>query len=164
IADELSRPAWLRFVVFGLSAVLMLSWLSGEVGDSDTWWHLKTGQFILSEHRLPVPDPFAWTTYLGKPVYPGEEITRYFNLTHEWLAQVALYAAYAAGGLTGLVLMRATCLSVFCALAGLMAYRRTSGFYRALGAAFAAAIVVHTFTVDRPQYFLALTLNLLDAS
>jgi hypothetical protein len=151
----------------GLSVLLLLCWLSRETGDSDTWWHLKTGQFILDQHRLPVPDPFAWTTYLGNPMYPGEEITRYFNLTHEWLAQVALYAAYVAGGFTGLTLMRAFFLSLFCALSGWMAYRRTSSFYRALGAAFAVAIVMHSFPEDRPQYFtyvfLGLTINLLDS-
>lgn len=159
-------PAWLRAVVVGLSALLLLAWLSPQAGDSDSWWHLKTGQFILSRHRLPVPDPFAYTTYLGKPLYPGEEITRDFNLKMEWLAEVAMYGAYAATGITGLILMRAAGLSLFCALAGLMAYRRTRGFYRALGATFAVAIVAHHFTGDRPQYFtyvfFALTINLLD--
>ena len=160
-------PAWLRWVILGLAALLLVAWLSREAGDSDSWWHLKTGQFILTQHRLPVPDPFAYTTYLGKPLYSGEEVTRYFNLTHEWLAQIAMYGAYAAAGLTGLILARAAMLSLFCALAGLMAYRRTRSFPRALVAVFAAAMIVHAFTADRPQYFtyvfLALTLNLLDA-
>jgi hypothetical protein len=149
-----------------LSALLLLSWLSREAGDSDSWWHLKTGEFIFTHHHLPVPDPFAYTTYLGRTAYAGEEITRYFNLTHEWLAQVAFYIAYTAGGLTGLILMRAACLTVFCALAELLAYRRTGSVYRGLGATFATAVVVHSFTADRPQYityvFLALTINMLD--
>jgi hypothetical protein len=160
-------PPWLRPVVLGLAAILLLAWLSREGGDSDSWWHLKSGQFILQHHRLPVPDQFAYTTYLGKPAYPGEETTRYFNLTMEWLAEVVMYVAYAAGGLTALVLMRSVCLSLFCALAGLMAYRRTGGVYRALAATFATAFVLHSFTADRPQYFtllfVALTINLLDA-
>src|ERR1700722_513212 len=126
-------PAWRRLAILGLSLLLLVSWLSRKTADADTWWHLKTGQFILSQHRLPVPDPFAWTTYLGKPVYPGEEVTRYFNLTHEWLAQVVLYTAYTIGGLSGLALMRALSLSLFCAAAGMMTYRRTHSFYRALG-------------------------------
>jgi hypothetical protein len=159
-------PPWLRPAVLGLAALLLLAWLSREGGDSDSWWHLKSGQFILQQHRLPVPDQFAYTTYLGKPAYPGEETTRYFNLTMEWLAEVVMYLAYAAGGLTALVLMRTVCLSFFCALAGLMAYRRTNGVYRALAATFATAFVMRSFTADRPQYFtflfVALTVNLLD--
>ena len=145
----------------------MLCWLSRETADADTWWHLKTGQFLLSQHRLPVPDPFAWTTYLGKPLYAGEELTRYFNLTHEWLAQVVLYIVYAAGRLSALTLMRAISLSLFCALAGWMVYHRTLSFYRALGAALAVGIVMHAFPEDRPQYFtyvfLAVTINILDS-
>jgi hypothetical protein len=78
-----------------------------------------------------------------------------------------MYGAYAAGGLTALVLLRAASVSAFCALAGLVVYRRTNGFYRALGAAFAVAFVVHSFTGDRPQYFtflfVALAIYLLDA-
>src|ERR1700733_2697016 len=158
---------WLRAVIFGLAALLLISWMSHKGGDTDAWWHLRTGRFILDQHRLPVPDPFAWTTYLGKPMYPGEEITRYFNLTHEWLAQVVMYSAYASTGLTGLAVMRAIALSLFCALAGLMTYRRTDSFYRALCATLAVAIVMYHFTDDRPQYFtyvfLALTINFLDA-
>jgi hypothetical protein len=168
IAPQPSVPlVWLHPLVLGLAALLLLAWLSREAGDSDSWWHLKSGQFILQQHRLPVPDRFAYTTYLGKPAYPGEEVTRHFNLTMEWLAEVAMYIAYAAGGLTALVLMRAVCLSLFCALAGLMAYRRTLSFYRAMGAAFATSIVLHSFTGDRPQYFTllfaALAVNLLDS-
>ncbi len=158
---------WLRTVILGLAALLLISWMSHKGGDTDAWWHLRTGHFILNQHRLPVPDPFAWTTYMGKALYPGEEITRDFNLTHEWLAQVVMYSAYASAGLTGLAVMRAIALSLFCALAGLMTYRRTDSFYRALGATLAVAIVMYHFTDDRPQYFtyvfLALTINLLDS-
>src|SRR5262249_25778553 len=104
----LAAPAWLRPATIALAALLLLSWFSGEVGDSDAWWHLKTGQFILQQHRLPVPDPFAYTTYARPDSYASEGVTRYFNLTHEWLAQSAMYAAYAGGGFTGVVLLRAT--------------------------------------------------------
>jgi hypothetical protein len=162
-----AAPSWLRPLVLGVCALLLLAWLSREGGDSDSWWHLKSGQFILEQHRLPVPDQFAYTTYLGKPAYPGEETTRHFNLTMEWLADVVMYGAYAVGGLTALILLRTVCLGLFCALAGLLAYRRTHGFYRAIAATLAVAFVVHSFAGDRPQYFtllfVALTIHLLDA-
>jgi hypothetical protein len=160
-------PRFLRPAVLALAALLLLAWLSREGGDSDSWWHLKSGQFILQQHRLPVPDLFSYTTYLGKPAYRGEEATRYFNLTMEWLAGVVMYAVYSVGGLTALILLRTICLTAFCALTGLMAWRRTAGVYRAIAAAFATAFVLHSFTADRPQYFtllfFALTVNLLDS-
>lgn len=159
-------PAWLPAVTLGLAALFLVACFSSAAGDTDTWWHLKTGQYIWQQHRLPVPDPFGWTTYMGKPAYPGEEITRYFNLTHEWLAQVVLYGSYAAAGFRGLVLMRAVALTLFCALAGWIVYRRTRSPYRSLLAGMAPWLVVGKFVSDRPQYFtyvlLALTIAILD--
>ena len=155
-------PRWLKPVILILAAWLLVACSSSEVADTDTWWHLKTGQYMLQHHALPVPDPFAFTTYMGKPAYPGEEVTRYFNLTHEWLAQIFFYLIYAAGGYGGLVLLRAGLITAFCALIGVAAYHRTNGFYRSLGASLAAATVACKFVSDRPYLitflFLAITL------
>ena len=82
--------------------------------------------------------------------YAGEEMTRHFNLTHEWLAQVLLYLTWRSTGFAGIVLGRAGLLVAFCALAGLVAYRRCGGFYRSLAAAFAAAAVADPLVADRP--------------
>ena len=160
-------PGWLRPAILAAVALLMLAAFSGEVSDSDTWWHLKTGQFLLERHALPVPDPFAFTTYTGKPAYPQEEAVRRFNLTHEWLAQILLYLSYAAGGFGGLVLWRACLLTAFCATVGWIVWRRTSAFYRAVVASLAAASASYFFATDRPYLLtfllLAVTVALLEA-
>jgi len=143
-------PRGFRPLVLALSAVLLVGWFSPEISDSDFWWHLKTGQYILERHSLPVPDPFAYTTATAHPVYAGEERTRDFNLTHEWLAQALFYLIYRVAGFGGVILFRAAVLTAFCALAGLLAWRRCGGFYGALAAAFATAGVVSEFAVDRP--------------
>ena len=122
---------------------------STEVADSDTWLHLETGKYLVEHHQIPIPDPFSFTTYLGKPL-PGEETVRAFNLTHEWLAQTIMYLAYAAGGFGGMVLLRAFLMTAFCALVGLWAYRRSQSFYRALAAAFVTAFIASYFSSDRP--------------
>lgn len=150
VAAPASAPHWLRPAILALAALLMLAWFSGEAGDSDTWWHLATGRYLVTHRALPVPDPFAFTTYLGQPAYPEEVAARRFNLTHEWLAQVALYLIYAAAGFPGLVLVRALCLMAFCATIGWIAWGRTHGFYRSVGAAVAAATAAHIFATDRP--------------
>src|SRR3954451_23770183 len=97
-ASAHAPPRWLRPTLMVLAALLVMAWSSTEVGDTDTWWQLKTGQFLLQQHKLPSPDPFAYTTYLGKAAYATEDVTRYFNLTHEWLSQIVLYVTYAGGG------------------------------------------------------------------
>ena len=146
-----ARPRWLRPAVLALAALALMAWCSMQLSDPDTWWHLKTGQYMLQHHTLPVPDPFAFTTYTGKPAYPGEEATRYFNLTHEWLAQILFYLVYAAAGFPGLVLMRAAFLTAFCGIVGLAAYNRTESFYRGVWAALAASTVAYQFPSERPQ-------------
>jgi len=110
-------PRGFRPLVMALAAVLLVGWFSPEISDPDFWWHLKTGQYIWERHSLPVPDPFAFTTALAHPAYAGEERTRDFNLTHEWLAQALFYLIYRAAGFGGMVLVRAAMLTAFCALA-----------------------------------------------
>ena len=140
-----AAPRWLRPLILALSAFALMGWFSSEVSDPDTWWLLKSGQYIWQNHKLPVPDPFAYTTYMGKPAFPGEEHMRDFDLTHEWLSELVFYLVYAGGGFAGLVLFRAALLTGFCAAVGLVAFRRSKGFYRALGAAFLAASIADKF-------------------
>jgi hypothetical protein len=136
-----------------LAAALLLGLFSSEIADPDFWWHLRTGQFVVEHRALPVPDPFAFTTGRAVDTYATERITRNFNLTHEWLAQAALYLVYRMGGFPGVVLWRAAMLTAFCALVGWLAYRRSGGYYRGLAATFAAAGVAVGFASDRPYLF-----------
>jgi hypothetical protein len=161
-----NAPHWLRPGIVVLAALLLIGWFSTPVADSDTWWILKSGQYIVQHRALPVPDPFAFTAGLGKPSYPGEETTRYFNLTQEWLAEVVFYLVYAAAGFPGLILLRAVMLTAFSATAGLLVFHRTNGFYRALATTLATAFVASNFVSDRPYQFtflfLAATLAILE--
>src|SRR2546425_8104543 len=97
-----------------IAAIMLLALFSGEIRDTDIWLHLKTGQHTLQTRALTVPDPFSYTSAMGSAKYAGEEITRYFNLTHEWLAQIAMYLIYSAAGFAGLVLARVLMLIAFC--------------------------------------------------
>ncbi len=63
--------------------------------DSDTWWHLRAGQWIVEHRQILTTDPFS-STRQGQPwVYPG------------WLSQVGLYATYAVLGYQGLIVLTA---------------------------------------------------------
>jgi hypothetical protein len=143
-------PRWLFAVMLLLGVVRVFIPFGGNIVDTDFWWHLKTGQFIVQHHSLPVPDPFSWTTYMGRAAYAGEEIVRYFNLTHEWLAQVLFYVVYTIGGFAGLILLRQLLLLSLCGVVGLVIYRRNHGFYRALFSSFATAQVAIFTARDRP--------------
>jgi hypothetical protein len=144
-------PGWLQMIVLGIAAICLIGLFSTEADDTDFWWHLKTGQYIVQQHALPVPDPFAYTTAMNPPSYPGEEQLRHFNLTHEWLAQAIMYGVYSIGGLPGVILSRAALLAALCGLVGLLSTRRTGKFYAGIAAAFATASVATWVAVDRPM-------------
>jgi len=58
--------------------------------DTDTWWHLRSGEYIVRTHSIPRHDVFSHTV-AGKPW-----------IDHGWLAQIAIYLLYAAFGYAGL--------------------------------------------------------------
>jgi hypothetical protein len=155
-----------RWLLAALCAVLLLGAFSREVYDSDFWWHLRTGQYIVQNHALPVPDPFSFTTADARDAYPGESRTRHFNLTHEWLAQIFYYGIWSAGGPAAIVFTRACAIGGFCGLVGLIAWRRRGSFYAALAATLASAAVIQPFALDRPYHAtwlgLAVTLAILE--
>jgi hypothetical protein len=159
-------PAWIKPTLLALTAVLFLTWFTGEIADTDIWLHLMTGRHTLEHRALTVPDPFCYTSSMNSPAFPGEAKTRYFNLTHEWLAQMSMYVIHAATGFPGLVLLRAVLLIVFCGLVGLMVWWRTAGFYRSLAGAIAAGAVAINFQQSRPFLitflFLAVTMAVLE--
>lgn len=144
-----AAPSWLRPLILALTGVFLLCSFSGEAKDSDMWWHLATGKYIWQNHRLPVPDPFSFTTDMGTPVYPGELTTRHFNLTHEWGMELIYYVLQAYTGFGGLILFRAMLLMVFCGVTGWLAARRSGSFYRGIAACVLSASIASTFAEDR---------------
>ncbi len=141
---------WLLPAALVLTAVFLLGLFSTEMSDPDAWWHLATGRYIVQHHRLPTPDPFAYTTAKAAPASPDEARTRQFNLTHEWLAQAAWYGVYRAGGFAAVVLWKAVLLALLCGLTGWVAARRAQSGWWGIAAALAAASLAIEFAHDRP--------------
>jgi hypothetical protein len=150
-----------------LTGFALLSCFSASFQSNDGWWHLELGKYILEHHRLPVPDPFGFATYLRGPAYPGEEVVRHFNLTQEWLTEVVFYPIFRLGGYGALVLLRALLLMAACAAVGLLAWRRTARFYLSIAASLAPVAVLYLSATDRPHlftiFFTAVFLLVLDA-
>src|SRR5713226_5540789 len=136
---------WSKLATLSLTLICLIGLFSTEIADTDFWWHLKTGQYIVEHRSLPIPDPFAYITSLS-----SEDQVRHFNLTHEWLAQALLFMVYSLAGFPAIVFVRALILATICALAGLLAARLSKSFYTGIAAAFATASVAIEFTADRP--------------
>jgi len=142
-------PNWVVPALISVTLLFLLGLFSTEISDPDFWWHLKTGAYIATQHRLPNPDPFAYTT-AAAPASPDELSIRTFNLTHEWLAQEAWYAIQHVGGWPAVVLWKALLMAALCVLTGWVVRRRTDSWMWAVAAALATASLAVEFAHDRP--------------
>lgn len=82
-----------RAVLALLSGFFVLT-LSRTIADPDLWGHVRFGGDLLLSGDLVRPDPYAYTS--GAQPW----------INHEWLAEVLLYAAWAAFGGPGLVVLK----------------------------------------------------------
>jgi hypothetical protein len=122
--------------------------------DPDLWWHIKTGELILSTHHWATTDPYSYTAK-GMPW-----------VSCEWLGDVIFAAVYRIGGLRGLevllvVLGSAVILALY-AFATLRSGNSKAGF---VAAAVLLTLANGSFNL-RPQMigylFLILTLITLE--
>ncbi len=73
-----------------------------ELSDPDFWWHLRAGQWIWENRAVPSLDPFTFAS-ADRP---------WVDL--QWLFQLILAAAFATGGVPGVILTTSTvCAGVF---------------------------------------------------
>ena len=80
-----------------LMALAVLT-VRSRFNDPDLWWHLRTGQIIWTNRAVPRTDLLSFTT--GQHAW----------VPQEWLSQLGMYAAWSAGGYSGLMLW--FCLAV----------------------------------------------------
>lgn len=124
------------------------------LGDADTGWHIRTGEYILDSRTIPSADLFSFTR-AGEPWYAWE-----------WLAGVIFALLHRAWGLKGVVLLSGTVL----ALAFTTVYRhalwRKSNGALALAVTLMAASASTIHFLARPHVFslllVPLTLWLID--
>lgn len=104
--------------------------------DPDVWWHIKTGDTILSTHRWPITDAYSFTVH-GQPWIAGE-----------WLGDVMIALAARLGGLQGLdVLLIVLASAIMLALYGYATLRSQNS-----KAGFVVAALL--FTLAAPQFTL----------
>jgi hypothetical protein len=142
----------LSFDSFLTSAALiaLTSVALAVVVQHDTWWQLRTGQYILETGRLPTTDSFSWTA--RGSYWPN----------HEWLAEVAFYLTYE---LAGMRLVAVLCALTIIATWALI-YKLTPGSDKTRGYCLLAAIGTQSVMWSiRPALFsllfVAVTLALL---
>jgi hypothetical protein len=81
VTSRLGQLALLGALLLATAALSLL-----DIRDFDYWWHLKTGELILSSGAVPMADTYTYTV-------PG---ARYLDV--HWLFQVLVYRLHGAGG------------------------------------------------------------------
>ncbi len=71
------------------------------LGDGDTGWHIRTGQYILEHHRVPTQDLFSFS----RPGAPW--------FAWEWLTDVTYAVSFQMAGLKAIVLVAAVMIALF---------------------------------------------------
>ncbi len=115
--------AWLSANAIALAALLVFAatlWPTALLNDSDTWWHLSTGDWILNHRAVPHTDPFSWS-FLGRPW-----------TAHEWLSEILLSRAFALAGWPGVMLLTALASGLTVFLLAREAARSLTGLSLAL--------------------------------
>ena len=68
-----------RRLLVAILFIAVFSMAARVPADTDTWWHLRSGQLILETHTIPTTDPFSHTR-------AGQAW-----IDHSWLAQIFWY-------------------------------------------------------------------------
>lgn len=123
----------------GLLAILAVLTVRQRFNDPDMWWHLKTGEVIVTTHTIPTTDLFSYTT------------NHHAWIPHEWLSQVLMYEAYKWGGYSGLMVW----LCLFSAILLITGYILCSFYSGNSKTAFLGALIIWLFSTTglaiRPQ-------------
>ncbi len=86
---------WDRWAILAvlLAAFAYVAFTSRLFNDGDMYWHLGAGRWV-SEHAIvPTADPFSFTA------------RGYSWITHEWLSEVMMWAAFALGSWGGIAIL-----------------------------------------------------------
>jgi len=104
LRDERARflLIWMVPIVLGG----LVSFAPAILNDGDTFWHIAAGRWMVDHHAVPGGDPFSFT-FAGQPW-----------ITHEWLSEVAMAAAWRAAGWGGVMLLTGLAVAALAAVSG----------------------------------------------
>ncbi len=134
-------------IVFLGIAILYLH----PVGDTDVFWHIKTGELTLKTLSIPGQDNFSFTTYEN---LKDSEVPRlHFILKQYWLSQPIFFLIWKLGGIPGLAIFRAAIFLLILLLILNYLKKRNLSFTIQVSLLLLAGIHLARYSTDRPQIF-----------
>ena len=90
---RLSERLSARTLLLGGVMIVIMSLFIGPEQDPDFWWHLRTGQWMVQNGRLPSTDLFTYT------------VSSHVWTDHEYLTEILMWLTYSTLGLSVLVIL-----------------------------------------------------------
>jgi hypothetical protein len=87
-------------ILLGALAILSLFVCMTRYADYDLWWHLKLGESLVANWRIPSVDTFSYTAF-GRSQFAGE-----------WLGDGIIFLTFKLGGFPGLNLLKTVLLLI----------------------------------------------------
>ena len=131
--------------IAGLLFFGLLALTARPATDPDLWWHLRTGEWIVSHHQIPHTDPFSFTR-AGSPW-----------ISQEWLSELLFYEIWRWASWPGLIFFSAI---VTTAAFLLLFWRCAAPAHWAAAATVVGALACAPAWGSRPQMFTFLAASL----
>ena len=131
-------------VAFLLPVVFLFAKLDGAhtmLGDGDTGWHIRAGEWMMRHHQVPTTDFFSFTM-------PGQKWYAW-----EWLWEVAFAGLHQMWGLAGVVWVSIVVLCATSALVYRLAYKNAGNPLVAIGLTALAMAGSSIHWLARPHLF-----------
>jgi hypothetical protein len=87
-ATQTRTIGWVPVILVALLPVFLLVGRGYQIGDPDTFWHIRAGDYLRQSWQFSGPDP--WSPFTAKPW-----------VLHEWVPELAMSVANQVGGLGG---------------------------------------------------------------
>lgn len=146
-----------NLVIIISAFVILLStffyvYLSVRLFDSDFWWHIATGKYIVETGTIPDRDPFSFTANReeNRNLLPEREN---FLLKQYWLGQTIFYLIFDLFGPKGIITLRALILFMVILLVLWRLTRLKVSFYIIFVFIFFVYLDLARFTGERPVLF-----------
>lgn len=144
-SDEYA-PVLASAMLFAVPALMCL--FAASASDTDVWWHLRTGEWILQHHAVPQVDPFS-ASMAGKPWQ-----------AYSWLFELIIVKLFQHFGLVGIVAYTTAMVLVITVALQHLVRRLQSDFTLVAVLTFAACFsLIHLYT-PRPWMFTILFFTL----
>jgi hypothetical protein len=132
-------PSPMAILAFAVGGVLVGITVLKGIQDPDYFWHVTTGQLIVTTGHVPSTDPFSFT-WAGKPWTP-----------HEWLSEVLIYLMIRGVGSIAALFIFGLIPASIVAVQAAMLSRRGVRAIAFLGPAALAGLAITPYVTLRPQ-------------